>query len=127
MQTGSLPVERLRNALSQSYTIDRELGRGGMATVFLAQDTKHDRVVALKVLHPDLAASLGPDRFLREIRLAARLNHPHILPLFDSGDAEGMLYYVMPYVEGESLRERLDREQQFPIEEAVHHGRNTLF
>ncbi len=123
MQTGALPVERLRNALSQSYTIDRELGRGGMATVFLAQDTKHDRVVALKVLHPDLAASLGPDRFLREIRLAARLNHPHILPLFDSGDAEGMLYYVMPYVEGESLRERLDREQQFPIEEAIHHGR----
>jgi len=75
-----------------------------MATVFLAQDTKHERVVALKVLHPDLAASLGPDRFLREIKLAARLNHPHILPLFDSGEADGLLYYVMPYVEGESLR-----------------------
>ena len=123
MSTNSAPIQRLREALSSAYTIDRELGRGGMATVYLAQDIKHDRVVALKVLHPDLAASLGPDRFLREIHLAARLNHPHILPLFDSGDAEGMLYYVMPYVEGESLRERLDREQQLPIEEAVHHGR----
>jgi serine/threonine protein kinase/Tfp pilus assembly protein PilF len=123
MQTAALPIERLRKALSQSYTVDRELGRGGMATVYLAQDIKHDRVVALKVLHPDLAASLGPDRFLREIKLAARLNHPHILPLFDSGEADGFLYYVMPYVEGESLRERLDREQQLPIEEAVHHGK----
>jgi len=122
MQTG-LPIERLREALTQSYSIDRELGRGGMATVYLAQDRKHERVVALKVLHPDLAASLGPDRFLREIKLAARLNHPHILPLYDSGEAEGMLYYVMPYVEGESLRERLDREQQLSIDEAVHHGR----
>jgi serine/threonine protein kinase/Tfp pilus assembly protein PilF len=90
-----------------------------MATVYLAQDSKHDRVVALKVLHPDLAASLGPDRFLREIKLAARLNHPHILPLFDSGSADGMLYYVMPYVEGESLRERLDRENKIPIDEAI--------
>ncbi len=116
---GALPVERLRAALSQSYSIDRELGRGGMATVYLAQDSKHDRVVALKVLHPDLAASLGPDRFLREIKLAARLNHPHILPLFDSGSADGMLYYVMPYVEGESLRERLDRDKKLPIDEAV--------
>jgi serine/threonine protein kinase/Tfp pilus assembly protein PilF len=116
---GTLPVERLRNALAQTYSIDRELGRGGMATVFLAQDSKHDRVVALKVLHPDLAASLGPDRFLREIKLAARLNHPHILPLFDSGSADGMLYYVMPYVEGESLRERIDRDGKLPIDEAV--------
>jgi serine/threonine protein kinase/Flp pilus assembly protein TadD len=123
MQTGAAPIQRLRESLSQAYTIDRELGRGGMATVYLAQDIKHDRVVALKVLHPDLAVALGPDRFLREIRLAARLNHPHILPLFDSGDTDGMLYYVMPYVEGESLRERLDREQQLPIEEAVHHAR----
>ena len=94
-----------------------------MATVYLAQDCKHDRVVALKVLHPDLAASLGPDRFLREIKLAARLNHPHILPLFDSGAADGFLYYVMPYVEGESLRERLDREQQLPLDDALHHAR----
>src|SRR5678816_2750353 len=119
----ALPIENLRSSLTNAYSIDRELGRGGMATVYLAQDVKHDRVVALKVLHPELAASLGPDRFLREIKLAARLNHPHILPLFDSGDAEGFLYYVMPYVEGESLRERLDREQQLPVEEAVHHTR----
>jgi serine/threonine protein kinase/Tfp pilus assembly protein PilF len=116
------PLERLRSALSQTYTIDRELGRGGMATVYLAQDCKHERLVALKVLHPDLAATLGPERFLREIKLAARLNHPHILPLHDSGEADGFLYYVMPYVEGESLRERLDRERQLPIDEAVHHA-----
>ncbi|CAN5331500.1 hypothetical protein BH23GEM2_BH23GEM2_06030 [soil metagenome] len=94
-----------------------------MATVYLAQDSKHDRVVALKVLHPDLAASLGPERFLREIKLAARLNHPHILPLFDSGEADAFLYYVMPYVEGESLRERLEREKQLPVNEAVHHAK----
>jgi len=118
-----LPLERLKQSLSDTYTIDRELGRGGMATVYLAQDAKHERLVALKVLHPDLAATLGPDRFLREIKLAARLNHPHILPLHDSGEVEGFLYYVMPYVEGESLRERLDRERQLPVEEAVHHGR----
>jgi len=123
MQQSSLPLQKLRDALSQSYSIDRELGKGGMATVYLAQDLKHDRVVALKILHPDLAASLGPDRFLREIKLAARLNHPHILPLFDSGEADSFLYYVMPYVEGESLREKLDREQQLSIDEAVHHGR----
>jgi serine/threonine protein kinase/Tfp pilus assembly protein PilF len=122
MQT-PLPLEKLRDALSHSYTIDRELGRGGMATVYLAQDAKHERLVALKVLHPDLAASLGPDRFLREIKLAARLNHPHILGLHDSGEADGFLYYVMPYIEGESLRERLDRVQQFNIDEAIHHGR----
>jgi serine/threonine protein kinase/tetratricopeptide (TPR) repeat protein len=118
-----LPLDKLRTALSGSYTIDRELGRGGMATVYLAQDGKHERLVALKVLHPDLAASLGPDRFLREIKLAARLNHPHILPLHDSGEADGFLYYVMPYVEGESLRERLDREHRLNVDEAVHHGR----
>src|SRR5512141_2530050 len=117
-----LVLDRLRDALSQTYTIDRELGKGGMATVYLAQDTKHDRLVALKVLHPDLAASLGPERFLREIKLAAKLNHPHILGLHDSGNADGFLYYVMPYIEGESLRERLDRVQQFNIDEAIHHG-----
>src|SRR6266851_4184220 len=117
--TAALPLERLRSALSQTYTIDRELGRGGMATVYLAQDSKHERLVALKVLHPELAASLGPDRFLREIKLAARLNHPHILPLFDSGAADGFLYYVMPYVEGESLRERLDREEFLAVEDVV--------
>ncbi len=124
MQQGpGLPIQRLRESLAQTYTIDRELGRGGMASVFIAQDCKHDRSVAIKVLHPDLAASLGPERFLQEIKLAARLNHPHILPLFDSGTVDGLLYYVMPYVEGESLRERLDREQKLPIDEAVHHGR----
>jgi len=116
-------IEKIKHAFSQHYSIDRELGRGGMATVYLAQDAKHERLVALKVLHPELAATLGPDRFLREIKLAARLNHPHILPLHDSGEAEGFLFYVMPYVEGESLRERLDRERQLPIDEAVHHGR----
>lgn len=119
----ALPFERLRDALSETYTIDRELGRGGMATVYLAQDKKHDRVVALKVLHPELAASLGTERFLREIKLVARLNHPHILPLFDSDAADSFLYYVMPYVEGESLRERLDRQQLLPIDEAIRHAR----
>jgi serine/threonine protein kinase/Flp pilus assembly protein TadD len=119
----STPLDKIKETFSEFYTIDRELGRGGMATVYLAQDAKHERLVALKVLHPELAASLGPDRFLREIKLAARLNHPHILPLHDSGEAHGFLFYVMPYVEGESLRERLDRERQLPIEEAVHHGR----
>src|SRR5687768_1564163 len=116
-------LDRLRSAVSRTYTIDRELGRGGMATVYLAQDVKHERLVALKVLHPDLAASLGPERFLREIKTVARLNHPHIVALHDSDEADGFLYYVMPYVEGESLRERLDREEQLPIDEAVHHGR----
>jgi serine/threonine protein kinase/Flp pilus assembly protein TadD len=116
------PLERLKTALSQTYTIDRELGRGGMATVYLAQDTRHERLVALKVLHPELAASLGPDRFLREIKVAARLNHPHILALHESGEADGFLYYVMPYVEGESLRERLDREQLLPVAEAIRHA-----
>jgi serine/threonine protein kinase/Flp pilus assembly protein TadD len=116
-------LDRIREAFADTYTIDRELGKGGMATVYLAQDAKHDRLVALKVLHPELAASLGPERFLREIKLAAKLNHPHILGLHDSGDASGFLYYVMPYIEGESLRERLDRIQQFSVDETIHHGR----
>src|SRR5215212_10399267 len=119
MQTSPLPLQRLRDSLSQAYSIDRELGKGGMATVYLAQDLKHDRVVALKVLHPDLAASLGPDRFLREIKLAARLNHPHILPLYDSGEASGFLYYVMPFVEGESLRALMEREQQLSLPDSI--------
>src|SRR6476646_2177889 len=119
----ALPLERLRGVLAQTYTIDRELGKGGMATVYLAQDVKHERPVALKVLHPELAASLGPDRFLREIKTAAKLNHPHILGLHDTGEADGFLFYVMPYVEGESLRERLDRERQLPVDEALHHTR----
>lgn len=111
--------QHLQSAIADRYALERELGRGGMATVFLAQDVKHDRIVALKVLHPELAAALGPDRFLREIKMAARLNHPHILPLFDSGEASGWLYYVMPYVEGESLRQRLEREKKLPLSDAV--------
>ncbi len=112
-------IERLRQVLSDRYAVNRELGRGGMATVYLAQDLKHGRPVAIKVLHPELAAALGAERFLREIRLAAQLHHPHILPLYDSGEVAGFLYYVMPYVEGESLRDRLQRETQLPLEDAV--------
>src|SRR5438270_7121718 len=112
-------LARLQAALADRYTIERELGRGGMATVYLAQDLKHHRRVAIKVLKPELAAALGPERFLREIDTAARLTHPHILPLHDSGEAAGLLYYVMPYVEGETLRDRLEREGQLPLEEAV--------
>ena len=110
---------RLKAALSDCYTIERELGAGGMATVYLAEDLKHRRKVAVKVLRPELAASLGVERFVREIEIAAKLSHPHILPLFDSGEADGFLYYVMPYVEGESLRERLDREGKLPVAETV--------
>jgi serine/threonine protein kinase/tetratricopeptide (TPR) repeat protein len=116
-------LDRLEKALSDKYEIERELGRGGMATVYLAQDRKHDRAVALKVLHPELSSSLGPDRFLREIKVAARLNHPHILPLHDSGEASGFLYYVMPYVEGESLRSRLNRVGKLPLDEALYLAR----
>ncbi len=110
---------RLQAALADRYTIERELGRGGMATVYLAQDLKHHRKVAIKVLKPELAAALGPERFLQEIEIAAGLTHPHILPLHDSGEATGVLYYVMPYVEGETLRNRLDRAGQLPLAEAV--------
>src|SRR2546426_709151 len=113
------PIPRLQAAVAGRYTIERELGRGGMATVYLAQDLKHRRAVAIKVLAPELAAALGRERFLREIETAAGLSHPHILPLHDSGEADGFLYYVMPYVAGESLRERLNREKQLPIENAV--------
>ncbi len=113
------PMERLAAALAERYRIERELGAGGMATVYLAADLKHHRKVALKVLHPDLAAILGAERFLREIEITANLQHPHILPLFDSGEAGGFLYYVMPYVEGESLRDRLTREGRLGLEEAL--------
>ena len=112
-------LERLKAALADRYRIERELGSGGMATVYLAEDVRHERQVAIKVLRPELAASLGADRFLREIKITANLNHPHILPLLDSGEADSFLYYVMPYVEGESLRDRLDREKQLPINEAL--------
>ena len=111
--------ERLNAALAGRYAIERELGRGGMATVFLAQDLRHSRPVAIKLLSPELAAAVGPERFLREIEIAARLQHPHILPLLDSGSAGGLLYYVMPYVEGESLRQRLERERQLPVKDAL--------
>ena len=111
--------ERLKAALAERYAIERELGSGGMAMVYLAEDLKHHREVAVKVLRPELAAALGPERFLQEIKVTARLTHPHILPLHDSGEADGFLYYVMPYVEGESLRERLNRETQLPIDETL--------
>ncbi|HEU5154593.1 MAG TPA: protein kinase, partial [Gemmatimonadales bacterium] len=106
-------------ALADRYRIERELGQGGMATVFLAQDLRHDRRVALKVMRPELAAILGAERFLTEIKTTAALQHPHILPLHDSGEAGGSVFYVMPYVEGESLRDRLSREHQLPVEDAV--------
>ena len=119
------PLARLRAVLADRYTIGRELGQGGMGIVLLAQDQKHHRQVAIKVLKPDLAAALGRERFLREIATAAGLNHPHILPLHDSGEAEGFLYYVIPYIEGESLRERLDRERQLTLEDAVQIAREV--
>jgi len=111
--------ESLRSALADRYTIERELGAGGMATVYLAHDIKHDRKVAVKVLRPELAAVLGTERFLQEIKIAAQLHHPHILQLYDSGEADGFLYYVMPYVKGESLRDRLTKEGELPIADAV--------
>ena len=112
-------IDRLRTALAARYTIEREIGAGGMATVFLAEDVRHRRKVAIKVLREDLAATVGAARFLREIEIAAGLQHPHILPLLDSGDADGLLFYVMPFVEGQSLRQRLTRERELPIADAV--------
>ena len=109
----------LAAALADHYRIDRELGRGGMATIYLAHDLKHDRPVALKVLRPEITASLGAERFLREIAITARLDHPHILTLIDSGEADGSLFYVLPYVRGESLRTKLAREKQLPLDEAL--------
>jgi serine/threonine-protein kinase len=117
--------ERIAGALARQYRVERELGRGGMATVYLAHDLRHKRPVALKVLHPELAATLGPDRFRREIEIAARLLHPHILPVHDSGEAAGQLWYTMPYVQGESLRERIRREVQLPVAEAVRIAREV--
>ena len=113
------PATRLNAALSGRYAIERELGEGGMATVFLAEDLKHHRKVALKVLKPELAAVVGAERFLAEIETTANLQHPHILPLFDSGEADSFLFYVMPHVEGETLQDRIDREKQLPVDEAV--------
>jgi len=118
-------LERLRAALADRYRIERELGQGGMATVYLAHDVRHDRNVALKVLRPELSAILGADRFLAEIKTTANLQHPHILSLFDSGEADGLVYYVMPYIEGESLRDRLTREKQLPVDDAVRIAREV--
>ena len=111
--------DRLKEALADRYPLERELGRGGMATVYLGRDLKHDRLVAVKVLRSEYAAGLGIGRFLREIDIAAGMTHPHILPLYDSGEADGFLYYVMPYVSGESLHDRIAREAQLPLDEAV--------
>ena len=106
----SVDLSRLTAALADRYRVDREIGQGGMATVFLAEDPRHRRKVAIKVVHPELSAVIGSERFLKEIELTANLQHPHILPLFDSGDISGQLYYVMPLVDGETLRSRLDHE-----------------
>ncbi len=118
-------AERLGAALTERYRIERELGQGGMATVYLAHDIKHDRKVAIKVLRPELAATLGHDRFLREITTTANLRHPHILPLYDSGEADGFLFYAMPFVEGESLRDRLTRDKQLPVDDALQIAREV--
>src|SRR5687768_6152007 len=112
-------IPSLASALHGRYTIDREIGRGGMATVYLARDVRHNRHVALKVLNPELGAVLGVERFLAEIEVTANLQHPNLLPLFDSGEANGLLFYVIPFVQGESLRARLDREKQLPVDETV--------
>ena len=113
------PPDRLAAALADRYRIERELGQGGMATVYLAEDIRHKRKVALKVLKPELAAVLGAERFVQEITTTAALQHPHILPLFDSGSADGFLYYVVPYIDGETLRARLNRETQLGMDESV--------
>ncbi len=112
-------TSRLSTALANRYRIERHLGAGGMATVYLAEDLKHKRKVAVKVLRPELAAVLGAERFLQEITTTANLQHPHILPLFDSGEADSFLYYVMPFIDGETLRDKLNRETQLGINEAV--------
>ena len=122
---GDTVQERLAVALADRYRIEREIGSGGMATVYLAHDIRHDRDVAIKVLHPELGAALGGERFLSEIKTTARLQHPHILPLLDSGEADGLLFYVMPFVHGETLRTRLDRERQLPIHDAVRIAREV--
>jgi TolB-like protein/tRNA A-37 threonylcarbamoyl transferase component Bud32 len=117
--TGEFEVSKVTRALAGRYKVERVLGEGGMATVYLAQDLKYHRSVAVKVMRPELASTLGADRFLREVEIAARLTHPHILTMYESGEAEGLLYYVMPYVEGETLRERIHRETQLPVEDAL--------
>src|SRR5688572_15654859 len=117
--------DRLTSALAGRYRVERELGAGGMATVYLAEDLKHDRKVAIKVLKPELAAVLGAERFVVEIKTTAALSHPHILPLFDSGTADGFLYYVMPFIKGETIRDKLNRETQFGVDESVRIAREV--
>ncbi|UCG88524.1 MAG: protein kinase, partial [Gemmatimonadota bacterium] len=119
-------LARLKQALADRYAIESELGSGGMATVYLAEDLKHHRKVAVKVLRPNLAAALGPERFLQEIEIAAQLQHPNILPLYDSGEADGFLFYVMPHIEGASLRDKLAREGELPIADAVRVMRDVV-
>src|SRR6185436_13017488 len=113
------PFDHLKAALSDRYILERELGTGGKATVFLAHDPRHNRKVAVKIMHSELASIIGPARFLKEIETTANLQHPHILPLFDSGRVNGTVFYVMPFVQGESLRNRISRDRQLPIPEAV--------
>ena len=115
-------MERLKTALADRYAIEGELGSGGMALVYLVEDLKLHRQVAIKVLRPELAVSFGADRFVQEIEVIANLQHPQILPLYEAGEADEFLYYVMPYVEGESLRERLNREKQLPLDDALQGG-----
>jgi len=124
-ESSSDGIAALVAAIGSRYRIEREIGRGGMATVYLAEDVRHGRQVALKVLDPELAHAVGPDRFLREIEIAARLSHPHIMPLFDSGNAAGHLFYVMPFVRGESLRQRLERERRLPVDDALKIARDV--
>jgi serine/threonine-protein kinase len=121
MTTESDVPARLVAAIADRYRIERQLGAGGMATVYLAEDIKHARRVAIKVLRPELAAVLGAERFLTEIKTTANLQHPHILPLFDSGEADSYLYYVMPFIDGESLLDRLQRERQLPVDDGRPH------
>ena len=118
--------EREQRVLADRYRIERELGAGAMATVYLADDLRHKRRVAIKVLKPELAAVIGSDRFLREIEITAQLTHPHILTLIDSGEADGLLYYVMPFVDGESLRMRMEVEKQLPLDDALQLTREWL-
>ena len=117
--SGIMSLDTLRASLADRYTIERELGQGGMATVYLATDLRHSRKVAIKVMRPEVSAGLAADRFLREIRTTANLQHPHIVPVFDSGSSEGLLYFVMPLIEGETLRQRLEREGPLPVDEAI--------
>jgi len=124
--TGAFEVAQVTRALAGRYRIERVLGEGGMATVYLADDPKHDRKVAVKVMRPELAATLGADRFLREVQIAAKLNHPNILAMHDSGATDGLLYYVMPYVEGESLKEKLERDGALAPDEALRLAREVV-